>query len=278
MDNQNLLDTVHQLAICVKELSEIISRHTSELRSIRSELGENIHNSPYDHHDIHTRLHLIEYALPSKKVYNEEYCSPVVDEEYSRPYLYSAYGGKPVLVLFYMDGCGPCKQIWDAWDTVRQRLNDEGQINTLEIESANTQEIRRNNIEGFPTIKMFPSGYPSNVCNSIEYMGNRSVESLLKFASRFIPSVEVCSKNESDTVTGCVTDTNTDAVQCNAKPINKAELLANIEKEEAVLRRMQELRLRKNNDGEEVDKELTEGIEKLSEHVKCGKLLSSFLM
>lgn len=47
-----------------QQLSDVrtqLSSHEERIRAMRLDLGENIHNSPNDVHDIHTRLHLLEY-------------------------------------------------------------------------------------------------------------------------------------------------------------------------------------------------------------------------
>lgn len=91
-------------------------------------------------------------------------------------------GPKPTMVLFHMNGCGPCAQVKPIWESVKQHLMSNGQINMLEIESQNTQEIQRNKIAGFPTIKMFPQGYPAPPETGVEYNGPRTADGIMKFA------------------------------------------------------------------------------------------------
>lgn len=89
---------------------------------------------------------------------------------------------KPTMVLFHMNGCGPCAQVKPIWESVKQHLMTNGQINMMEIESQNVQEIQRNKIAGFPTIKMFPQGYPAPPETGVEYNGPRTADGLMKFA------------------------------------------------------------------------------------------------
>jgi len=86
--------------------------------------------------------------------------------------------GKPALVLFYSNGCGHSRNMRPAWDQAKQQLDQSGQVDAILIEDQ--AEIQKCGVRGFPTVRMYPEGYPSQ--NFIEYQGNRSIESLITFA------------------------------------------------------------------------------------------------
>jgi hypothetical protein len=65
-----------------------------------------------------------------------------------------------------------------AWDQAKQQLDQSGQVDAILIEDQ--AEIQKCGVRGFPTVRMYPEGYPSQ--NFIEYQGNRSIESLITFA------------------------------------------------------------------------------------------------
>lgn len=94
--------------------------------------------------------------------------------------------GMPALVLFYADWCGHSKNMLPAWESVKRVLRESGQIEAIDFEQGRDKEEVETamktlpNLRGFPDIRYFPTGYPGP--GSIQYSGDRSEESLLKFA------------------------------------------------------------------------------------------------
>lgn len=89
-------------------------------------------------------------------------------------------GSKPALVLFHMNGCGHCTAMKPAWDQIKQILASTGQIDTYDLEATSQrEEVQKHGVQGFPTIRLYPQGFPNQ--NFIQYKGNRSVESMMKF-------------------------------------------------------------------------------------------------
>ena len=84
---------------------------------------------------------------------------------------------KPALVMFYSNGCGHCRSMRPAWDKVQEILNQSGRVDAIFIDDMN--EASKFNITGFPTLRLYPEGFPSQ--KFIEYQGNRSVDSIMKF-------------------------------------------------------------------------------------------------
>ena len=56
---------------------------------------------------------------------------------------------RPILVLFYMDGCPHCEANQPAWDALKKEVD----IPVLEIESSATPDDA--DVSGFPTMKYF---------------------------------------------------------------------------------------------------------------------------
>lgn len=79
------------------------------------------------------------------------------------------------LVLFYAPWCGHCKTLKPTWD----KLTDSYPEVVTKINCDEEKEIaEQNNIEGYPTIKYFPTGMDGD---SIDYEGSRNYESLESF-------------------------------------------------------------------------------------------------
>jgi thiol-disulfide isomerase/thioredoxin len=93
-------------------------------------------------------------------------------------------GGKPALVLFYGNRCGPSRAMLPDWEKVVAHFSREGSMtDVVTIEEAeHKEEMAKNQIKGLPTIRYYPSGYPSNAF--VEFPGNapRQAELMIKFA------------------------------------------------------------------------------------------------
>jgi|SRR3972149_7112237 len=88
--------------------------------------------------------------------------------------------GAPAIVLFYSNGCPHCKKMMPAWDALVDILGKEENLDAIAISAAdNMKEAQYNKIMGYPTIRFYPEGYPSD--KFIVYSGDRSTESLLSF-------------------------------------------------------------------------------------------------
>lgn len=84
------------------------------------------------------------------------------------------------LVLFHSEGCGHCTHMMPAWKEVSERLKEMG-MNVIDLEyMKNKEQVGAANVRGFPTIRLYLNGFPSE--QFIEYKGDRSAESIWKFA------------------------------------------------------------------------------------------------
>lgn len=90
--------------------------------------------------------------------------------------------GKPSLVLFYAEWCGASKSMMPAWEEIVNKMRG-GPIDIITFEhKTHPNEMKENNIQAFPTIRLYPEGYPSQ--NFINYSGaDRSAESIYNFAT-----------------------------------------------------------------------------------------------
>ena len=78
----------------------------------------------------------------------------VTDESFESDVLKA---GKPVLVDFWAEWCGPCKQIAPALDQIAEELADQVTVAKLNIEeSPNTPT--RYGVRGIPTMMLFKDG------------------------------------------------------------------------------------------------------------------------
>ena len=78
----------------------------------------------------------------------------VTDESFEQDVLKA---GKPVLVDFWAEWCGPCKQIAPALEQIAEELHDQVTIAKLTIEDSPTTPSRYG-VRGIPTMMLFKDG------------------------------------------------------------------------------------------------------------------------
>lgn len=130
---------------------------------------------------------IIYYYRSSKESYNlEEESTPINDElkkiaDEQAHQTHSSHGSpakRPTLVLFHAGFCGACKSFLPAWEHAKQQLAKDIDVMDFQYETEG-DIVKQNNIEGFPTVRLYPDGFPSP--NFIQYEGNRTPESLIRF-------------------------------------------------------------------------------------------------
>ena len=78
----------------------------------------------------------------------------VTDESFERDVLQAT---KPVLVDFWAEWCGPCKQIAPALDQIAEELADQVIVAKVNIEESPTTPSRYG-VRGIPTMMLFRGG------------------------------------------------------------------------------------------------------------------------
>jgi thioredoxin 1 len=68
-----------------------------------------------------------------------------------------AAGGKPVLVDFWAEWCGPCKQIGPILDDIAKEMGDKLIVAKVNIDQ-NPESPQRFGVRGIPTMILFKDG------------------------------------------------------------------------------------------------------------------------
>jgi thiol-disulfide isomerase/thioredoxin len=90
---------------------------------------------------------------------------------------------RPAIVVFHSDGCIHCKSLMPTWGQLRQHVGKD--VNVLDFEASKEREIlQQNGVEGFPEIRFYPKGFPSQEYIKYDTMpgANRQLDSLVRFA------------------------------------------------------------------------------------------------
>jgi len=83
-------------------------------------------------------------------------------------------GNLPVLVEFYAPWCGHCKQLKPAWKEAARKLKGIVKVAAIDASDEKNRNVAaRYGIKGFPTIKVFKNGVPT------DYNGARDAKSII---------------------------------------------------------------------------------------------------
>ncbi|PHJ18092.1 protein disulfide isomerase-related protein, partial [Cystoisospora suis] len=86
-------------------------------------------------------------------------------------------------VEFYAPWCGHCKALASTWEELATAL--KGKVKVGKVDATSEKVLASTyNIQGFPTLKLFPKGEKS-VGLVKDYEGPRSLQELIKYASEF---------------------------------------------------------------------------------------------
>ena len=78
----------------------------------------------------------------------------VTDESFEQDVLKAT---KPVLVDFWAEWCGPCRQIAPSLDQISEELSDQVTVAKVDIEASPTTPSRYG-VRGIPTMMLFKDG------------------------------------------------------------------------------------------------------------------------
>lgn len=76
---------------------------------------------------------------------------------HSSPFHALIHSGKPVLVDFFADWCGPCKMMAPILEQVKQEVGDKASVIKIDVER-NPQAASVFGIQGVPTLILFKNG------------------------------------------------------------------------------------------------------------------------
>lgn len=94
---------------------------------------------------------------------------------------------KPVFVLLFLDGCGPCNEARNEWKKLPENFNDQENIIIASVNSDYMDELPlKTKPNSFPTIKYIKS--PSKEITMVDD-GPRTTESFSKFILSNIPKI-----------------------------------------------------------------------------------------
>lgn len=105
---------------------------------------------------------------------------------------------KPIIVLFFMNGCPHCEMMMPDWKRAVEQFqggSHRGRALTAEVEysaMASLPPQLRTIVNGFPTILVIKDGKPG-----AEYAGDRSAESILAFIHMHCEGPVAASKRKS---------------------------------------------------------------------------------
>ena len=97
--------------------------------------------------------------------------------------------GKLILILFYLDGCGPCKMFKPIYAELSNNYNNVV-FAAMEANAKDSDQIRKekfNDIQGFPSVRFVCEGNvvcPSNIDVS-KFTGSGQKEDLVNFLNTF---------------------------------------------------------------------------------------------
>lgn len=87
--------------------------------------------------------------------------------------------GKGVLVLYSSLGCPGCEKIKPEWDKAADYVRNVMGESTKEFLPG--PEMAKQGIRKVPTIRWYPEGFTPDTTNFVEYVGDRTSESIIDF-------------------------------------------------------------------------------------------------
>lgn len=119
------------------------------------------------------KRHLMTEEIPSD--WNSKPVSVLVGKNFKEV----AYdSNKKVFVEFYAPWCGHCKSLAPTWDKLGEKFTGDENVVIAKMDST-ANEVEEFEIQGFPTLKFFPSGSDKVV----DYNGDRTLDAMVEFVN-----------------------------------------------------------------------------------------------
>jgi thiol-disulfide isomerase/thioredoxin len=99
---------------------------------------------------------------------NPEHETPLVEDDIR---------SKPTFVMFYADWCGHSRSALPEWKKLEDALRGSPIACLALNDVQHKKEMMEHGIKGYPTIRMYPTGFPSS--NFVDYPGPRTVEAMM---------------------------------------------------------------------------------------------------
>ena len=91
---------------------------------------------------------------------------------------------KPALVIFYAEWCGHCKRCMPEVEKLKNENIEGVEIITIDSDK-NPEMIKEHNVQGFPTIRMYPQGLSNNT-NFENFNDERTLSGFKTFLERVL--------------------------------------------------------------------------------------------
>lgn len=99
--------------------------------------------------------------------------------------------GKPLIIWYYADWCGHCKDMEPAWEHFKKKCKDV-KISLAKINSDAVKHLKKDpEVQGYPTIQFHNNGKKQSEFNS-----DRTPEELLKFTLDNMKNIKKSKKKK----------------------------------------------------------------------------------
>ncbi|KAJ0182759.1 hypothetical protein K1T71_002128 [Dendrolimus kikuchii] len=109
------------------------------------------------------------------------------------------------LVEFYAPWCGHCKNLEPHWAKAATELKGKVKLGALDA-TVHTSMASRYQVQGYPTIKLFPSGKKTSD-SAEDYNGGRTSSDIVTFAleklAESVPAPEIAQVTDDETMKAC---------------------------------------------------------------------------
>lgn len=120
-----------------------------------------------------------EYWLKKANKYKQKYINLKLTQ--SNYELKGGANNNTKLCLFKAEWCGHCQNFKPVWKSLKSYSDFNNKIDFITYDAdKNTSDIKKFNIDGFPTILLMKGG------NIVQYEGSRDMDSMITFIKTYI--------------------------------------------------------------------------------------------